>query len=125
MADYFETCIEAADGDAKLSSNWIAGELSAALNKDNKSISDSPVSAEMLGTLIKRIKDNTISGKIAKQVFEAMWQGEGTVDQIIENKGLKQVTDSGAIEQFVDEVIANNQAQVEQYQNSPPEKLES
>ncbi len=122
MADYFETCLQAADGEAKLSANWIAGELSGALNRDNLSIDNSPVSAAMLGELIKRIKDNTISGKIAKQVFEAMWNGEGTADEIIEKQGLKQVTDSGAIEKFVDEVIANSPAQVEQYIASPPEK---
>ena len=122
MADYFETCLLAADGEAKLSANWIAGELSGALNRDNLSIDNSPVTAAMLGELIKRIKDNTISGKIAKQVFEAMWNGEGTADEIIEKQGLKQVTDSGAIEKFVDEVIANSPAQVEQYIASPPEK---
>ena len=122
MADYFETCLQAADGEAKLSANWIAGELSGALNRDNLSIDNSPVTAAMLGELIKRIKDNTISGKIAKQVFEAMWNGEGTADEIIEKQGLKQVTDSGAIEKFVDEVIANSPAQVEQYMASPPEK---
>ncbi len=122
MADYFETCVQAAYGEAKLCANWIAGELSGALNRDNLSIDSSPVSATMLGDLIKRIKDNTISGKIAKQVFEAMWNGEGTADEIIEIKGLKQVTDSGAIEQFVDEVIANSPAQVEQYLSSPPDK---
>ncbi len=122
MADYFETCLQAADGEAKLSANWIAGELSGALNRDNLSIDNSPVTAAMLGELIKRIKDNTISGKIAKQVFEAMWNGEGTADEIIEKQGLKQVTDSGAIEKFVDEVIANSPTQVEQYMASPPEK---
>ncbi len=122
MADYYEQCVTAADGEARLSANWIAGELAAALNKDNKTISDTPVTAEMLGGMIKRIQDNTISGKIAKQVFEAMWLGEGTADEIIENKGLKQVTDSGAIEKLVDNVIAGNPAQVEQYKSSDPDK---
>lgn len=122
MADYFETCVNAAEGEAKLSANWIAGELSAALNKDNKDINESPVSAEMLGGMIKRIKDDTISGKIAKQVFEAMWNGEGDADSIIESKGLKQVTDTGAIEKLVDDVITNSPDQVAQYQAAPEEK---
>jgi aspartyl-tRNA(Asn)/glutamyl-tRNA(Gln) amidotransferase subunit B len=122
MADYFETCVKAADGESKLSSNWITGELAAALNKANKDINDSPVSAEMLGGMVKRIKDDTISGNIAKQVFEAMWNGEGNADAIIESKGLKQVTDTGVIEKLVDDVIANSPSQVEQYQSAPEEK---
>lgn len=122
MADYFESCLKASDNEAKLCANWIAGELSAALNKDNISITESPVTAHMLGGLVKRIKDNTISGKIAKQVFEAMWNGEGTPDEIIENRGLKQVTDTGAIETFVDDVIANSPDQVQQYKDSPVDK---
>jgi aspartyl-tRNA(Asn)/glutamyl-tRNA(Gln) amidotransferase subunit B len=122
MSDYFEACVKAADGEAKLSSNWITGELAAALNKENKDIADSPVSAEMLGGMVKRIKDDTISGKIAKQVFEAMWNGEGDSDSIIESKGLKQVTDTGAIEKLVDDVIANSPSQVELYQAAPDDK---
>jgi aspartyl-tRNA(Asn)/glutamyl-tRNA(Gln) amidotransferase subunit B len=122
MADYFETCVKTAEGETKLSANWIAGDLSASLNKDNKDITESPVSAEMLGGMIKRIKDDTISGKIAKQVFEAMWNGEGDADSIIENKGLKQVTDTGAIEKLVDDVITNSPDQVTQYQAAPEEK---
>jgi aspartyl-tRNA(Asn)/glutamyl-tRNA(Gln) amidotransferase subunit B len=122
MSDYFETCVKAADGEAKLSSNWITGELAAALNKENKDINESPVSAEHLGGMIKRIKDDTISGKIAKQVFEAMWNGEGDADSIIESKGLKQVTDTGAIEKLVDDVIASSPDQVAQYQAAPDDK---
>jgi len=122
MADYFETCVKTAKGEAKLSANWIAGDLSASLNKDNKDITESPVSAEMLGGMIRRIKDDTISGKIAKQVFEAMWNGEGDADSIIESKGLKQVTDTGAIEKLVDVVIANSPDQVAQYQSAPEDK---
>jgi aspartyl-tRNA(Asn)/glutamyl-tRNA(Gln) amidotransferase subunit B len=91
------------------------GELSSYLNKEDKDINDSPVTANMLAGMIKRIKDKTISGKIAKEVFDAMWQGEGDADAIIESKGLKQITDSGAIEALVDEVIANNPQQVEQF----------
>ncbi|MGB1799721.1 MAG: Asp-tRNA(Asn)/Glu-tRNA(Gln) amidotransferase subunit GatB [Gammaproteobacteria bacterium] len=122
LSDYFEACVQAADGEAKLSSNWITGELAAALNKESTDITDSPVSAEHLGGMIKRIKDDTISGKIAKQVFEAMWNGEGDADSIIENKGLKQVTDTGAIEKLVDDVIANSPDQVAQYQAAPDDK---
>ncbi len=121
-ADYFETVVEAADGEAKLSANWVMGELSAVLNKSNQDITQSPVSAELLGGMIKRIKDNTISSNIAKQVFEAMVNGEGTADEIIQNKGLKQVTDTGAIEKLVDDVIAANPDQVRQYQESSADK---
>jgi len=121
-ADYFETVVEAADGEAKLSANWVMGELSAVLNKSNQDITQSPVSAELLGGMIKRIKDNTISSNIAKQVFEAMVSGEGTADEIIENKGLKQLTDTGAIEKLVDDVIAANPDQVRQYQESSTDK---
>ncbi len=116
LSDFFEAVAKTGD-DAKLAANWVIVELLGALNKDGKELSESPVSAEMLGGMIKRIKDNTISGKIAKQVFAAMWAGEGDADTIIETKGLKQVTDTGAIEKIVDEVLANNQAQVEQYKN--------
>ena len=122
MADYFENCVKHSNGQTKLSANWIMGELSAALNRENVDINESPVSAEMLGGMIKRISDNTISGKIAKDVFDAMWHGEGDADTIIEKKGLKQVTDTAAIEKMVDEVIADNPDQVEQYRNSPAEK---
>jgi len=122
MAEYFETATQIG-GDAKLAANWMNGDLLAALNKDNQSIANSPVSAEQLGGLLVRIADNTISGKIAKTVFEALFKGEGSgADSIIEAKGLKQVTDSGAIEAIVDEVIANNAAQVEQYRASPEDK---
>ena len=115
-ADYFEV-VAAASGDPKLSVNWVMGDLQAILNKDEIAIKDSPVSADTLAILISRIKDNTISSKIAKTVFEAMVDGEGDVDSIIESKGLKQVTDTGAIEAMVDEVIANNPDQVEQYKS--------
>ncbi|MEE8233520.1 MAG: Asp-tRNA(Asn)/Glu-tRNA(Gln) amidotransferase subunit GatB [Gammaproteobacteria bacterium] len=122
QADYFETVVKAADGEAKLSANWVMGELSAVLNKSNQDITQSPVNAEMLGGMIKRIKDNTISGNIAKKVFEAMCNGEGSADEIIENQGLKQVTDAGAIEKLVDDVIDANPDQVKQYQQAPEEK---
>ncbi len=122
QAEYFESVVNAANGEAKLSANWVMGELSAVLNKSNQDITQSPVSAEMLGGMIKRIKDNTISGNIAKQVFEAMCNGEGSADEIIKKQGLKQVTDTGAIKKLVDDVIANNPDQVKQYQQAPAEK---
>ncbi len=116
LADYFETAIKSANGETKLTANWVNGELSAALNKENKSIAESPVNAEQLGQLVLRIKDNTISGKIAKQVFASLWSGEGeSADTIIESQGLKQMSDSGELEALVDEVINNNPDQVEQY----------
>ena len=115
LAEYFEHTVAAAGGEAKLSANWVMGELSGQLNKESREIGDSPVSAQMLGGMLLRIADGTISGKIAKQVFEAMWNGEGDADTVIENKGLKQITDSGAIERIVHEVLAANPRQVEQY----------
>jgi aspartyl-tRNA(Asn)/glutamyl-tRNA(Gln) amidotransferase subunit B len=117
LADYFEQVVELSGADAKQCANWVQGEVSAALNKDGIEIGDSPVSAQMLAGMMKRIADNTISGKIAKQVFQAMWEGEGDADQVIEAKGLKQITDTGAIEKIIDEVLANNAAQVEQYRS--------
>ena len=121
LADYFET-VEQVCKDAKLAANWVMGDLSALLNKDNLDVSQSPVSAEQLGGMLLRIKDNTISGNIAKKVFEAMAQGAGDADQIIEQQGLKQVTDSGAIEALLDEVLAANAEQVEQYRASDENK---
>ena len=114
MADYYEAVVKEST-EAKLAANWVMGELSGYLNKEDKDITDSPVTASMLAGMITRIKDNTISGKIAKDVFDAMWQGEGDADAVIESKGLKQITDSGEIEALVDEVIANNPQQVEQF----------
>ncbi|NNE62760.1 MAG: Asp-tRNA(Asn)/Glu-tRNA(Gln) amidotransferase subunit GatB [Gammaproteobacteria bacterium] len=112
---FFEQCLAPAPDQARLIANWILSDLSGALNKNDISIQQSPVSPEMLAGMIKRIADNTISGKIAKQVFEAMWQGEGIADEIIEARGLKQITDSGAIESLIDEVIKANPDQVEQF----------
>ncbi len=115
LADFYEAVEKASGGEAKLAANWVMGDFSAALNRDNLEIAACPVNAEMLGRLIQRIADNTISGKIAKQVFEAMWEGEGDPDSIIEKRGLKQITDTGAIEHAIDEVLAANPQQVEQY----------
>lgn len=115
LADYFEALVRESGCDARLCSNWVMGELAGALNKDALDITDSPIGHERLAGLLKRIADNTISGKIAKQVFEEMWQGDATADAIIEAKGLRQITDSGAIEKIIDQVIADNPGQVEQY----------
>lgn len=125
-ANFFEKTIEkTADTakDAKLTANWMMGEVSARLNAEEKTISDSPISPRQLANLLERIKDNTISSKIAKKVLESLWQGEGnSADEIIETKGLKQVSDSGALEGMVDEVIATSAAQVENYRKADPNK---
>jgi aspartyl-tRNA(Asn)/glutamyl-tRNA(Gln) amidotransferase subunit B len=116
LADYFEQLARIA-GDARLAANWVLGDLLGMLNKDGLELDACPVSAEQLGGMLQRIIDNTISGKIAKQVFEAMWAGEGDADKIIEARGLKQITDSSAIEAIIDEIIASNPGQVEQYRS--------
>ncbi|BAS67661.1 Asp-tRNA(Asn)/Glu-tRNA(Gln) amidotransferase subunit GatB [Bathymodiolus septemdierum thioautotrophic gill symbiont] len=117
LADYFEAMLKGNEPNAKLCANWVMGELSAALNKEQIDIQASPVSAQDLSQLITRIGDDTISGKIAKDVFKAMWDGEGNVDEIINAKGLKQMSDTGEIESIVDEIIANNAPQVEQFKS--------
>jgi len=114
LANYFVATANAG-ADAKPAANWVMGAISAKLNAEEKAIAESPVTAEQLANLIKRIMDNTISNNAAKQVFEAMWAGEGEVDAIIEAKGLKQVSDSGAIEAIIDEVLAANAAMVEEF----------
>ena len=115
MADYYEKVAKESGAEPKIAANWIAVELSGYLNRDNKDIGESPVTAAMMAGLLKRMADNTISGKIAKDVLEAMWAGEGDADAVIEKKGLKQITDSGAIEKTIDEIIAKNPKQLEQY----------
>jgi aspartyl-tRNA(Asn)/glutamyl-tRNA(Gln) amidotransferase subunit B len=115
LAAFYEAVVSATGGQGKLSANWVMGDFSGALNKAGLEIADSPVSAEDLGGLLQRIEDGTISGKIAKQVFEAMWNGEGTADEIIEQKGLKQISDSSAIESIIQEVLDNSPKQIEQY----------
>ena len=116
MADYFETTAKLS-GDAKLAANWVSQDLQALLNKHGWELDESPIQAERLAMLIQRIKDNTISGKIAKTVFDAMLDDSSDVDAIIEAKGLKQVTDSGALETLVDKVIAENPDQALQYRD--------
>jgi len=115
--DYCEALEKESGCNEEICVNWVRGELSAALNKAGLEITDSPVSHERLAGLLMRISDDTISGKIAKQVFEEMWQNTATADQIIEAKGLKQITDTGAIEAIIDKIIADNQDQVEQYRS--------
>ena len=115
MADFYEAVVAASGGDPKLAANWVMGEFSGALNADGVEIADAPVNAEALAGLLRRIEDKTISGKIAKDVFEAMWAGEGDADAIIESKGLKQITDASEIEPIIDEVMENNPKQLEQY----------
>jgi aspartyl-tRNA(Asn)/glutamyl-tRNA(Gln) amidotransferase subunit B len=117
MAMYFETTVKESAAQPKLAANWVMGDLSAALNKANIDITESPVSATQLATLLQRIADNTISGKIAKTIFEALWNGEGEVDQIIEKQGLKQVTDTGAIEQLIDKLLADHPQHVADYRS--------
>ncbi|HEV2109764.1 MAG TPA: Asp-tRNA(Asn)/Glu-tRNA(Gln) amidotransferase subunit GatB [Gammaproteobacteria bacterium] len=116
LADYYESVAKAV-GEPKLSANWVMGELSAALNKANLEVEASPVSAAMLAGMLQRILDNTISGKIAKEVFEAMWAQEGDADAIIGKRGLKQITDSSALEKVIDEVMAANPTQLADYRS--------
>jgi aspartyl-tRNA(Asn)/glutamyl-tRNA(Gln) amidotransferase subunit B len=115
MAAYFETAARAS-GQAKLASNWIMGEVSRRLNAEEGDIAGVPVSAAQLAALIGRIADGTVSNNAAKQVFDALWTGEGSeVDAVIEAKGLKQMNDSGALEKIIDEVMAANAEMVEQF----------
>jgi len=115
LADYYEAVVRESGAEPKLCANWTSTDLLGALNKLGKDIAQSPISAEALAGLLKRIADGTISGKIAKEVFEAMVAGEGSADAIIEKKGLRQITDTGAIEKAVDEVLAKNPGQLAQY----------
>jgi aspartyl-tRNA(Asn)/glutamyl-tRNA(Gln) amidotransferase subunit B len=115
LADYYETVVTALGGEPKLCANWVMGELAAALNKSALEITQSPVSADRLAGLLKRIQDQTISGKIAKEVFEALWNREGDADAIIARRGLQQITDSAAIEQAIDAVLQANPEQLAHY----------
>ena len=115
MAAFFEQVVNESGNQPKLTANWISSELFGALNKADLDINESPISSAQLGKLIARIADDTISGKIAKTIFEALWNQEGEVDDIIEKRGLKQVSDTGAIEKLIDELIAANPHQVADY----------
>ncbi|NOR40234.1 MAG: Asp-tRNA(Asn)/Glu-tRNA(Gln) amidotransferase subunit GatB [Gammaproteobacteria bacterium] len=121
--DYYEAAVKAAGGQGKLTANWVMGELSGALNRDDHDIANSPVTAGDLGSLLTRIEDGTISGKIAKQVFEAMWNGAGSADEIIEQQGLKQISDTSAIEAIIKDVLDNNPKQLEQYRGGQQKLL--
>jgi aspartyl-tRNA(Asn)/glutamyl-tRNA(Gln) amidotransferase subunit B len=114
-ADYFELTKSLCSADTKIIANWMIGELFANLNKSELEISSSPITPAQFAKLLDRLHDNTLSGKTAKQVFAALWENVGEVDDIIEQKGLKQITDTGAIEAIVDEVITDNPDQVEQF----------
>ena len=114
-ADFYEAAVAATEAKPQLVANWVIGDLSAALNRDGLEIGASRVSAQALAGLLTRIHDNTISGKIAKQVFEAMWEGDADADAVIESQGLKQITDSSAIGAVVEQVIASNPGQVAEY----------
>jgi aspartyl-tRNA(Asn)/glutamyl-tRNA(Gln) amidotransferase subunit B len=115
LADYYEEVVKASGSDPKLCANWVMGDLLGMLNKNNLDIVNSPIGSALMAGMLRRITDNTISGKIAKQVFEAMWDGEGDADYIIEKQGLVQVTDTAAIEKVIDEVMANNPKQLADY----------
>jgi aspartyl-tRNA(Asn)/glutamyl-tRNA(Gln) amidotransferase subunit B len=117
LADYFEAVVVATEATAQVAANWVIGDLAAALNRDGLDVDAGRMSAQQLAGLLDRIADATISGKIAKEVFDAMWSGEGSADEIIEARGLKQITDSSAIESVVDAVIAANPGQVAEYKS--------
>ncbi|HSM27920.1 MAG TPA: Asp-tRNA(Asn)/Glu-tRNA(Gln) amidotransferase subunit GatB [Thioalkalivibrio sp.] len=122
LADFFEA-VAADCGAPKLAANWVMGEFSAALNRSEIDLRDSPVSAAGLAQLLCRIEDQTLSGKLAKDVFEAMWAGAGDADAVIAARGLKQITDTGAIDAIIDAVISANPAQVEQYRSGKDKVL--
>jgi len=115
LADYYEAAVKASGADAKLCANWVTTDLLGALNKLGKAIADSPISADMLAGMLKRMADNTISGKLAKEVFEAMLNGEGDADTIIDRKGLRQITDDSAIVSIIEQVMAANPKQLEDF----------
>ena len=115
LADYYEAVVAQTSGDAKLAANWVMGELAARLNETNLDITESRVSAAQLAGMLTRISDDTISGKIAKQVFEVLWNDGGDADAIIDRLGLRQITDTGALEAIIDQIIADNPAQRDQY----------
>lgn len=118
IADYFEALLDKMGPEhAKLCANWVMGDLMGRLNREEIAIEDSPVKPESLAGLLKRIADNTLSNKLGKEVFEAMFKGEGEADEIIEKRGLKQITDAGVIEAIIDEVLAANPRQLAEYRS--------
>jgi aspartyl-tRNA(Asn)/glutamyl-tRNA(Gln) amidotransferase subunit B len=123
LANYFEATVAASAGPPKLAANWIIGELSGALNRENLDIEQSKITPAELASLLDRIEDNTISGKIAKDVFDALWNEEGTVDSIIADRGLEQITDSASIDTMVQGILDANPEQVEQYRSGKTQVL--
>src|SRR5690606_17638027 len=117
MADFYEAVAAAVPDDAKLAANWVMGDFSAFLNKDGLEVGTSRLSARQLGGLLARIADDTISGKIAKEVFEVMWAEGSDADAIIEARGLKQITDAGAIGKVIDDIVAANPKQLADYRS--------
>jgi aspartyl-tRNA(Asn)/glutamyl-tRNA(Gln) amidotransferase subunit B len=115
LASYYDDVAKSLPGQAKLAANWVMGELSGRLNRQGIHIAASPVSATALAGLLRRIADGSVSGKTAKEVFDAMWNGEGTADQIIEARGLQQISDSGELERVVEQIIQANPTQVAEY----------
>jgi aspartyl-tRNA(Asn)/glutamyl-tRNA(Gln) amidotransferase subunit B len=115
LADYFEAVAKSTKAAPKIAANWVMCELTGALNREGLSVSAARVDAATLAALLEKLAAGTISGKIAKEVFEAVWAGEGTVEEIIEKRGLTQISDSASIDKLVAEVIAANPAQVEQF----------
>ena len=124
-ADYFESLVAASGAEPKLCANWQTGALNAALNESGLDIAASRVAPEPLARLLKRIADGTLSGKMAKEVFDAMWAGEGDADAIIERRALRQISDAGAIEKLVDEVLAANARQVADYRSGKEKAFNS
>jgi aspartyl-tRNA(Asn)/glutamyl-tRNA(Gln) amidotransferase subunit B len=121
-ADFFEAVVMRADGtarDAKLAANWVINELFGRLNKEGRAIAASPVSSAQLGAILDLIAEGTVSGKIAKELFEIVWAEGGEPRTIVEARGMKQVTDTSAIEKLVDEVVAKNPDKVEQVKAKP------
>jgi aspartyl-tRNA(Asn)/glutamyl-tRNA(Gln) amidotransferase subunit B len=117
MAGFYEAVAACVPNDSKLAANWVMGELSAALNASNLEIGESRLSALQLGQLLQRIVDNTVSGKLAKEVFEVMWAEQRDADAVIDARGLKQITDTGAIEKLIDDIIAANPKQLAEYRS--------
>ena len=124
-AEYFEALVHASGADPKVCANWQAGELNAALNRESLDIGRSRIDAASLAALLKRIADGTVSGKMAKEVFDAMWAGEGGADQVIEKRGLRQISDASEIEKLVDDVLAANARQVQDYRAGKDKALNS
>jgi aspartyl-tRNA(Asn)/glutamyl-tRNA(Gln) amidotransferase subunit B len=123
LADYFESVVAATKANAKVAANWVIGELTGALNREGLEIGATRVAAQDLAQLLDKIADGTISGKIAKEVFEAVWNGEGTVQAIIEKRGLVQISDSASIDALVDQAIAAHPAQAEQFRSGKQQVL--